>query len=98
MQVRIWNDKAKAINPDPYVLLSTQDLPPVYEENSCLYIFNRDTLEARDNRIGERPLMFEINRNEACDIDEELDFSIAEFLYSEQQKTKEIMQPCKVTT
>jgi CMP-N-acetylneuraminic acid synthetase len=67
------------------VLQRTQDLPPVYEENSCLYIFSRKTLEARHNRIGERPLMFEINRNEAWDIDEELDFQIAEFLFNKRR-------------
>ena len=25
-------------------LIQTQDLPPVYEENSCLYLFTRDNL------------------------------------------------------
>ena len=86
MQVRLWDNKAKAINHNPEILLRTQDLAPVYEENSCLYIFDRNTLEARRNRIGERPLMFEINREEALDIDEELDFRIAEFLYLERTK------------
>jgi CMP-N-acetylneuraminic acid synthetase len=85
VQTRLWNGYTKAINHDPSVLQRTQDLPPVYEENSCLYIFSRKTLEARHNRIGERPLMFEINRNEAWDIDEELDFQIAEFLFNKRR-------------
>ncbi len=85
VQARLWNNYTKAINHDPSVLQRTQDLPPVYEENSCLYIFSRKTLEARHNRIGERPLMFEINRNEAWDIDEELDFQIAEFLFNKRR-------------
>jgi CMP-N-acetylneuraminic acid synthetase len=42
-------------------------------------------LETRRNRLGERPLMFEIDRIEAWDIDEELDFRIAEFLYQNRQ-------------
>ena len=84
-QTRLWNGYTKAINHDPLVLQRTQDVPPVYEENSCLYIFSRKTLEARHNRIGERPLMFEINRNEAWDIDEELDFQIAEFLFNKRR-------------
>ena len=37
----------------------------MYEENSCLYLFNRQTLELRRNRIGERPYMFEIDKTEA---------------------------------
>ena len=38
------------------------------------------------NRIGKRPLMFEIDRLEAVDIDEELDFRMAEFLYQQQEQ------------
>lgn len=86
VQTRLWDSLARAINHNPAILLRTQDLPPVYEENSCLYIFTRTTLEARHNRIGERPLMFEIDRMEAWDIDEELDFRIAEFLYHERER------------
>jgi len=89
LQVRLWNKLNRAINHDPSVLLRTQDLPPVYEENSCLYIFTRKTLESTNNRIGHRPLMFEIERMEAWDIDEELDFSISEFLFKEHFAPKE---------
>ncbi|MHC4742801.1 MAG: acylneuraminate cytidylyltransferase family protein [Planctomycetota bacterium] len=81
---RLWDAHGAAINHDPEVLLRTQDLPAVYEENSCLYIFERKTLEARNNRIGPRALMFELSGEEACDIDEELDFRIAEFLYNQR--------------
>lgn len=89
VQARLWDGKTRAINHDPSILLRTQDLTPVYEENSCLYIFTRSTLETRQNRIGERPLMFEIDRVEAWDIDVELDFTIAEFLYSKYFSDKE---------
>ena len=89
VQVRLWDGLSRAINHNPAILLRTQDLKPVYEENSCIYIFSRSTLETRNNRIGERPLMFEINRIEAWDIDEELDFSIAEFLYSKHFEGEE---------
>jgi CMP-N-acetylneuraminic acid synthetase len=81
VQSRLWDVLSRAVNHNPAILLRTQDLPPVYEENSCLYLFTRKTLEMRHNRIGERPLMFEIDRFEAYDIDEELDFKFAEFLY-----------------
>lgn len=84
MQKRLWDYKGHAINHDADVLLRTQDLPPVYEENSCIYIFSRSNLEARGNRIGERPFMFEIDPVEAWDIDDELDFRIAEFLYQQR--------------
>jgi CMP-N-acetylneuraminic acid synthetase len=81
LQTRLWDQRGRPINHDPQVLLRTQDLPPVYEENSCIYIFSRQTLLARRNRLGERPLMFEIPAIEAWDIDEELDFTVADVLY-----------------
>lgn len=83
--VRLWTADGRPLNHDPDVLLRTQDLPPVYEENSNLYIFQKHILEERRNRIGYRPLLFEIDREEAWDIDELLDFEIAEFLYRRRQ-------------
>jgi CMP-N-acetylneuraminic acid synthetase len=79
-QTRLYDQNGKAINHDPSVLIQTQNLPPIYEENSCLYLFTRDNLLKRHHRIGEKPMMFEINPDEAWDIDEELDFQICEFL------------------
>jgi CMP-N-acetylneuraminic acid synthetase len=70
LQTRLYDQDGHAINHDPAVLIQTQDLPPVYEENSCLYIFTRENLVKRHHRIGEKPMMFEINANEAWDIDE----------------------------
>ena len=86
LQTRLWDSLARAVNHNPAVLLRTQDLPPIYEENSCIYIFTRAILESKRNRIGNRPLLFEINRLEAVDIDEEPDFRIAELLYQEREK------------
>ena len=80
LQTRLYFQDGRAINHDPSVLIQTQDLPPVYEENSCLYIFTRENLIKRHHRIGEKPMMFEIDAEEAWDIDEELDFSITDFL------------------
>jgi CMP-N-acetylneuraminic acid synthetase len=80
LQTRLYDQHGNAINHDPTVLIQTQDLPPVYEENSCLYIFTRDNLVRRRHRIGEKPLMFEMEADEAWDIDEELDFAVTDFL------------------
>ncbi len=80
LQTRLWDQLTRPINHNPAILLQTQDLPPVYEENSCLYLFTRQNLLARRNRLGERPLMFEVSAEEAWDIDEELDFAVTDFL------------------
>ena len=80
LQTRLYFQDGRAINHNPLELIQTQDLPPVYEENSCLYIFTRENLERKHHRIGDTPLMFEIDADEAWDIDEELDFEITDFL------------------
>ena len=79
-QTRLYDQHGTAINHDPSILLQTQDLPPVYEENSCLYLFTRQNLIERHHRIGENPILFEIDPDEAWDIDEEIDFEITDFL------------------
>lgn len=80
LQTRLWDRDGHPLNHDPGVLLQTQDLSPVYEENSCLYMFTRENLQRRRNRLGDKPMMFEIKAEEAWDIDDELDFSITDFL------------------
>lgn len=81
-QKRLWTAEGKPVNHDPSVLLQTQDLPPIYEENSCMYIFKRENLARRRNRMGERPLMFAMDASEAYDIDEEIDFLIVNAILS----------------
>lgn len=72
-----WPD-GRGINHDPNRLIRTQDLEPIYEENSCLYIFSRGSFAERGNRLGSKPMMFVMDRYEAIDIDYEYDFAFAE--------------------
>ena len=88
LQTRLYFQDGRAINHDPTVLIQTQDLPPVYEENSCLYIFTRENLIKRHHRIGETPLMFEVDAEQAWDIDEELDFAITDFLLRRKNQSE----------
>lgn len=84
-QTRLYDQHGKAINHNPTELIQTQDLPPVYEENSCLYVFTPENLLKHGHRIGEHPFLFEVDRDEAWDIDEELDFAICDFLLSQRK-------------
>lgn len=84
LQTRLYDQHGQALNHDPNILFQTQELPPVYEENSCMYIFTRENLSRRRNRLGERPLLFEMDAAEAWDIDEELDFAITDFLMKQR--------------
>jgi CMP-N-acetylneuraminic acid synthetase len=88
LQTRLYFQDGRAINHNPRELIQTQDLPPVYEENSCLYLFTRDNLVRWHHRIGPKPLMHEIPAGEAWDIDEELDFTICDFLLKRQFKNE----------
>ena len=81
VQTRFWDGLGRAVNHNPNILIRTQDLPPLFEENSCIYMFRGETLRDGHNRIGKRPYLFEIDRLEALDIDDEVDFEIAELIY-----------------
>ena len=80
LQTRLYDAHGVAVNHDPHVLLRTQDLPPIFEENSNLYVFTANQIAA-ERRMGDAPIMFEIDPLEAVDIDEEHDFVIAELLH-----------------
>jgi CMP-N-acetylneuraminic acid synthetase len=88
LQKRLWDEHGRPLNHDPAVLLRTQDLPPLFEENSCIYLFERSALLARRTRLGERPRMFEMDALEAWDIDEEADFAFAEALMQVRNASK----------
>ena len=88
-QTRLYWESGMPVNHNPEELLRTQDLPPVFEENSNIYLFSRESFsKAGNKRIGLRPKMFSINKLEAMDIDEEEDFVLAETLY--KMKRQEI--------
>jgi CMP-N-acetylneuraminic acid synthetase len=88
LQTRLWTSDGRALNHDPQVLLRTQDLEPVYEENSCLYLFDAATLLRTGNRIGERPLLFVIDPHEALDIDDEHDWNVVAALTARQASAR----------
>lgn len=85
VQARLWDSTMRPINHNPWVLLRTQDLPPIYMENSNLYIFRADLIKLTRRRIGDRPKLFEIDPLEAIDIDDERDFAFAELLMRVKQ-------------
>jgi CMP-N-acetylneuraminic acid synthetase len=82
LQTRLYWENGAPINHNPQELIRTQDLPPVMEENSSFYIFTKESFKTSGKkRIGNNPLLFEIDKIEAIDIDDPQDFIIAEQLY-----------------
>lgn len=82
VQTRLYDEQGKPSNHNPLELIRTQDLPPLFEENSSFYIFTRDSFErSGGKRIGLKAQMFEMDKVEAIDIDQIQDFIIAESIY-----------------
>ena len=79
-QTRFYRGDGTPVNHDPDNLIPTQDLEPWYEENSCLYIFSRQSFRKTHARIGARPSLFETPALESVDIDEPRDWEMAEAL------------------
>jgi CMP-N-acetylneuraminic acid synthetase len=85
MQTRFYWSNGKPVNHNPQELLRTQDLPPIFEENSNFYIFSKASFRnAGNNRIGLKSQMFAIDKLEAIDIDDPEDFALAETLYTKR--------------
>ena len=80
-QTRFYSSDGTAINHDPEVLIKTQDLPVWYEENSCIYLFTKSSFSRSGKRIGESPILFQIDQMESVDIDVEEEFILAERLH-----------------
>lgn len=88
LQIRLFNSKIKPINHNIEKLMRTQDLAPVFEENSNFYIFSRSSFHKTGMRIGKKPCFFEMNKLESIDIDDKVDYYIAEAIYEKNKKIK----------
>lgn len=58
-------------------VIRTQDIEPIYYENSAFYIFEKDILNKYKRRIGFNPYMIETDRIESIDIDDIEDYELA---------------------
>lgn len=79
-QSRFYLCDGTAVNHDPENLIRTQDLRSMYEENSSLYIFTKESFKLKGRRIGVKPFMYATPPIESIDIDDEYTFRIAELL------------------
>lgn len=81
VQTRFYDKDINPINHNTKELKRTQDLDPYYEENSNFYIFSKSSFKSSNNeRIGNKPNFYVMNKIESIDIDDENDFLIAESL------------------
>lgn len=81
LQDFLWKDGAP-FNYELDNIPRTQDLPPLYEETSGFYIYEKTVMTELGRRIGNRPYIVEVGEIESVDIDEAEDFMIADAIYN----------------
>ena len=75
--------KDKAINYDPENMPRSQDLPDYYVLNFAFNILKRDLMINKKNIIGNNFYPYHLDELEAYDIDTEIEFKTAEYIYME---------------
>ena len=79
LQDFLWKN-GKPLNFDATNIPRTQDLEPIYQETSGVYVFTKEVFLKYKRRIGTNPYIKEVSFKEATDIDTLEDFKIAEYL------------------
>ena len=81
LQDFLWKDGAP-FNYELDNIPRTQYLPPMYEETSGFYIYEKTIMTELGRRIGNKPYIVEVGEIESVDIDEAEDFMIADAIYN----------------
>ena len=81
LQEFLWKD-GKPFNYNPEIVPRTQDLEPMYAETTGLYIYTRDLILNQNRRVGKRPYLIPVSKIEAVDINEPIDFDIANAIFN----------------
>ncbi len=77
LQDYLWQN-GEPLNFDATNVPRTQDLTPIYQETSGVYVFTKDVFKNKHRRIGDKPYVSEVSFKEAVDIDNPEDFILAE--------------------
>lgn len=81
LQDYLWKN-GEPLNFDATNVPRTQDLEPIYQETSGVYVFTKEVYLNYRRRIGKKPFIKEVNFKEAIDIDNPEDFDLAEIMVS----------------
>lgn len=76
----LWKNMAP-LNYDVTRTPKSQDLPEIFSLNFAITIIDRETMIRRGNVVGDRPRFAELDKIESIDIDDSVDFKVAESLY-----------------
>ena len=64
-----------------YPIVRRQDAPKCFDMNASIYVWQRDSLHKKDGIFLDKTLLFEMPVERSIEIDSELDFKIAHFLW-----------------
>ena len=78
----LWNEHGP-INYDVAVTPKSQDLPDIVSLNFAITIISKHVMMERKNVVGHAPKFFHLDKVEALDIDDLIDFKVAELMYQE---------------
>ena len=90
IQHLMWKSDNTPLNFDPTNVPRTQDLPIYYNEVSAAYMFKKEVFVKYKRRIGIKPHITEVTGIECVDIDYPEDFQIANAIYMNIIRNKEI--------
>lgn len=80
LQEFLWKD-GRPFNYQAESIPRTQDLEPMFTETCGLYVYTKALILNKKRRIGDCPGMIEVSKIEALDINDALDFQIADAVY-----------------
>lgn len=80
--------KNKPINFNQKRIPNTQDLPDIMKTTYGANIISREKMIEKKSVIGNRPYFFKVNDIEGLDVDNPVDFEIAEYLFKKINKIK----------
>lgn len=78
----LWNEHGP-INYDVAVTPKSQDLPDIVSLNFAITIISKQVMMEKKNVVGHAPKFFNLDKVEALDIDDLIDFKLAELMYQE---------------
>ncbi len=83
IRVHVWDKHGKPVNYTRKEIRwpRSQQVEPMFEVNSAVFINSRKNYQKFEDRIGAKPFLFEMDRTGSLDIDYEDDFMLAESIF-----------------
>ena len=85
--LRIYNNKINFIF-NKYKKYRTQDTPPIYRDSGTFYIYKTDDFIKKKGQLTSKSTFYYLDKLKGIDIDNNIDFQFAEFLYKKNSKKR----------